>query len=87
MSSQLDPGYEQRQAERIRAYDDAMAAADDPDTAHLERPAIDNCELCDDDGYRGSTICDHRDHAAAAARGRAACQAALLKFPKTETSQ
>lgn len=27
------------------------------------------CGLCDDDGYRGGTVCDHTDHAEAARRG------------------
>jgi hypothetical protein len=31
--------------------------------------AITNCRLCDDDGYRGATICDHHDHTPAARRG------------------
>ena len=35
----------------------------------LRAQAVANCGLCDDDGYRGSTVCDHVDHAAAAKRG------------------
>ena len=31
--------------------------------------AIADCALCNDDGYRGSTVCDHIDRAAAAKRG------------------
>jgi len=31
--------------------------------------AITNCQLCNEDGYRGSTVCDHTDHTAAATRG------------------
>ena len=30
-----------------------------------------NCPLCDDNGYRGSTVCDHIDHTPAAKRGMA----------------
>lgn len=38
-------------------------------TRHTTTHAITNCPLCDDDGYRGSTVCDHTDHRAAARRG------------------
>jgi hypothetical protein len=31
--------------------------------------ARDRCTLCDDDGYRGSIICDHQDHRPAYKRG------------------
>ncbi|QBP31768.1 hypothetical protein SEA_PIPER2020_90 [Mycobacterium phage Piper2020] len=47
--------------------------------AHLAAIAIANCELCDDDGYRGTLVCDHADHAAAAKRGMAKVRAALGK--------
>jgi hypothetical protein len=33
--------------------------------------AVAHCELCDDDGYRGSSVCNHIDHASAAKRGKA----------------
>ncbi|TWS25576.1 hypothetical protein FK530_22930 [Tsukamurella conjunctivitidis] len=39
--------------------------------------AIADCGLCDDNGYRGTVVCDHIDHAPAAARGRAKIQAEL----------
>lgn len=39
--------------------------------------AIQDCELCNDDGYRGSMICDHIDHAQAAKRGMAMVRAAM----------
>jgi hypothetical protein len=32
---------------------------------------IDGCNLCDTDGYRGTTVCDHTDHTQAATRGMA----------------
>ena len=51
----------------------------DPDTAHLTQAAIVACNLCDDDGYRGSTVCNHQDHRAAARRGKAAIDAILAK--------
>ena len=42
----------------------------DPDIARITDPyLIANCDLCDDNGYRGSTVCDHYNHQAAAQRG------------------
>lgn len=38
---------------------------------------IANCGLCDDDGYRGSIICDHRDHQLVYARGMARLREAM----------
>ncbi len=37
--------------------------------AEMRERAIADCHLCDHDGYRGSTVCDHEDHQAAARRG------------------
>lgn len=79
---ELDPGYAQRQADRIRAYDEAMAEARATSTRHLERAAIDACTLCDSDGYRGLAVCDHIDRSDIARRGIDACRAALSKLPK-----
>jgi len=31
--------------------------------------AVRNCDLCDEDGYLGSAVCDHTDHRDAARRG------------------
>lgn len=43
---------------------------DEPDDDPQARAqAIAACALCDDDGYRGGTVCDHVDHSAAAKRG------------------
>ena len=39
--------------------------------------AITDCQLCDVDGYRGSAVCDHIDHAEAAKRGMAMVRAAM----------
>ena len=36
-----------------------------------------NCRLCDDNGYRGSTVCDHIDHAEASKRGMAMIREAM----------
>ena len=39
---------------------------------------INNCQLCDEDGYTpGHVVCDHRDHRPAARRGMAALRAAM----------
>jgi hypothetical protein len=79
----IDPGFEQRQADRIKAYDDAMAAAHAENPPHLTQKAIDACDRCDGDGYRNGVVCDHVDRADVAARGAAACRAALSKLPKS----
>lgn len=39
--------------------------------AELRARAIAECHLCDPNGYLGSTVCDHTDHAEAARRGMA----------------
>ena len=51
----------------------------DPATAHLDPAAVVACGMCDDDGYRGGTVCDHQDRRAAAKRGKAAIDAILAK--------
>ena len=52
---------------RAHLYAHAIAAA----------RAVRECELCNSDGYRGSTVCDHIDHAQAAKRGMAMVRAAM----------
>lgn len=47
--------------------------------AHRNTLRITNCQLCDTDGYRGATICDHIDHSPAARRGMALIRQALSK--------
>jgi hypothetical protein len=54
-------------------------AVTDRADAHRNKIRIANCGLCDDDGYRGATVCDHIDHSAAARRGMAKIRAALAK--------
>lgn len=39
-----------------------MADLDDTANQHLTAAAIARCALCDDDGYRGRAVCDHRSH-------------------------
>jgi hypothetical protein len=42
-----------------------------------------DCQLCDNDGYRGTQVCDHTDHTAAAQRGMANIRAIMgWKTPK-----
>lgn len=67
-------------AARTAAYETGIAKYHEqhPEAgAHLTRAAIDACILCDGEGYRGLVVCDHVDHAAAAARGIEACRAQL----------
>lgn len=65
------------------------AAAADPGhedrPSHLDPAAITDCQRCDDDGYRGGTVCDHRDHYADTAAGRAAVTAELAKIRNRRT--
>ena len=56
--------------------DDGTVALD-PDDAQARALAIVNCGLCDDDGYRGGSVCDHVDHSAAARRGMDAIRAQM----------
>lgn len=46
-------------------------------TDYTTRLAINGCDLCDSDGYRGSMVCDHIDHRGAAKRGMDAIRAAM----------
>lgn len=71
--------YNPREVERQQAQARAELAAERLAKAHLTRSAIANCQLCDADGYRGTNVCDHVDHAEAARKGRQACMAALAK--------
>jgi len=67
-------------AARRAAYDTGIAKYHEqhPEAGpHLTRAAIANCNLCDDDGYRGLQACDHVDRTAAAARGSALVRAQL----------
>ena len=56
-------------AERERQYRAAMADYAAENATHHDPRAIVACDLCDDEGYRGLTVCDHIDHTAAARRG------------------
>ena len=52
-----------------------LDATDDGPSA--QALAIVNCPLCDDEGYRGGTVCDHIDHATESAHGRGLMRAEL----------
>lgn len=57
--------------------DGTVALDDDPQARAL---AIVHCGLCDDDGYRGGSVCDHVDHVSTTERGRALVKAELAKI-------
>lgn len=64
--------------QRLLDDDGRVIARPPAELEHLTQTAIDNCDLCDPDGYRnGGIVCDHIDRTATAARGIAACRAAL----------
>lgn len=48
--------------------------------------AIVNCDLCDDDGYRGTRVCDHVDRSVVARRGLEKCRR-VLNRKKTEEAE
>lgn len=75
-----------RDLDRERRYDEGLAAwhAKNDPAPHLTQAAIDACDLCDTEGYHGTQVCTHVDHAAAARRGKAACLAAISKLPKDD---
>ncbi len=61
---------------------DAAAGGRPP---HLDPAAIEACQLCDDDGYRGLAVCDHVEHRAAVRRGMAAIRSTMGWKPRDET--
>lgn len=52
-----------------------LDAADDGTSA--QTLAIVNCGMCDDEGYRGGTVCDHIDRISTTERGRGLMRAEL----------
>lgn len=65
---------DQKRAAQERARAEAAERAD---AAIARAMAIAECELCDDDGYRGTVVCDHQEHADTNARGMELVRAAL----------
>jgi hypothetical protein len=56
--------------------------------ALARQAAIDDCELCDDDGYRPNmTVCDHMDHTITNANGAAAAREALNEIRARKANQ
>lgn len=52
-------------------------------TAQAAAHAITACALCDDDGYRGASVCDHTDRTHTTRNGLAAVRAALTPSEDT----
>lgn len=50
----------------------------EPTIQRHDPEAISRCRLCDSDGYRGTSVCDHREHARGP--GYEAAQAALAEI-------
>lgn len=67
---------DEKRAQQERAQ---AEAAERVSAAAARAMAIAECELCDDDGYRGTTVCDHQEHADTNARGMAMVRAAMAK--------
>ncbi|MFV8049748.1 hypothetical protein [Mycobacterium sp. 48b] len=67
---------DEKRAEQERAQAEAAERAQ---AAASRAMSIAECELCDDDGYRGTTVCDHQEHADTNARGMAMVRAAMAK--------
>lgn len=65
-------------ARREQQYRDDCAEAIRNDPT-MRATLIAECTMCDPDGYRGSSVCDHQDHRAAADRGMALVREALEK--------
>jgi hypothetical protein len=65
-------------ARREQQYRDGCAEAIRNDPT-MRATLIAECTLCDPDGYRGSTVCDHIDHTEAAKRGMELVRAEIAK--------
>ena len=72
--------------------DDGRVIVDVPDDvwaaqerARLRQLAVENCGLCNSDGYRGGTVCDHEDHTEAAKRGMELVREALERAKARKT--
>ena len=59
----------------------------DPDLTPADRAlAVVECGLCDDDGYRGTVVCDHIDHSGSVRRGMELVRKALGKSQEAVNS-
>jgi len=57
------------------------------DDREARSQAITACARCDSDGYHGTVVCDHTDHAPAAARGRELVAGVLADIRKRQTER
>jgi hypothetical protein len=74
------PDYRRGPAPKPRTETDTQKTASPPEPPppHLTRQAINDCQLCDTDGYTPTgRICDHQDHTTPAKRGIAAIRAQM----------
>jgi hypothetical protein len=64
-------------------YRAGMDAYEPPEDEPIDRAArvmaIVNCPLCDDEGYRGGSVCDHIDRTDTYRRGMAKVREALAR--------
>ncbi|BBZ09884.1 hypothetical protein MBRA_00790 [Mycobacterium branderi] len=67
---------EQKRAQQAAAREEASRRAQ---LAVDRQLAITDCDLCDDNGYRGAHVCDHIDRTETTKAGIAAVRAALAK--------
>lgn len=68
--------------------DEGRVILDALENDHAARAqAIVNCGMCNDDGYRGLTVCDHVDHEPAAKRGRELIQAELDRIRQRKVAE
>lgn len=61
----------ERQAEARAHAAQELDLDDTGSPAHLAQVEIDNCRRCDDEGYHGNRVCDHREHSTPAGRAAA----------------
>jgi hypothetical protein len=71
--AEFDVAAKRRARAELQSQRDSAAAA--------AAQAVVDCGLCNDDGYRGTTVCDHREHSTPEVRANAlaAARAALAK--------
>lgn len=73
---------ESTEERKLRLYREGIAQYEPDDiwAADVRAHAVAACSLCDDDGYRGMSVCDHTDHSGAAARGMAKAREVLAEI-------
>lgn len=58
-----------------------------PTDADFRAQAIAECDLCDELGYYGTSVCDHVDHMATTAHGRQLVRDELEKIRQRKAAQ